>query len=115
MSSESDDPDAKLTALDDKIARLKARKQKLLNRRKAEERKRDSQRKIVIGGTLMKHAELNPEFHAEMWRILDAHVARSYDRELLGLAPGPQDNAPSDPQEEDGPSEVWDRVSRHDG
>jgi large subunit ribosomal protein L7/L12 len=115
MSSESDDPDAKLTALDDKIARLKARKQKLLNRRKAEERKRDSQRKIVIGGTLMKHAELNPEFHAEMWRILDAHVDRPYDRELLGLAPGPQDNAAPESEAETGPGHAWDRAAGHEG
>ena len=76
-----------LEKIETQIAQLKARKSKIKARQRAAEKKRDTQRKIVTGATLLTHAELHPEFRETLWNILNANVQRPYDRELLGLEP----------------------------
>lgn len=76
-----------LERIEKQIAQLKARKSKIKARQRAAEKKRDTQRKIVTGATLLTHAELHPNFRETLWKILNANVQRPYDRELLGLEP----------------------------
>jgi hypothetical protein len=64
-------------------ARLQAEKARL----RAEDRKRDSRRKIIVGAVALEHAKLHPEFAAELMAILAKHVARPADRLLLELPP----------------------------
>ena len=69
---------AKKAALDAEIKRAEA-----AERKKA--RKEDTRRKIVVGGALLAHAELKPEFRDYMAKVLDKAVTRPVDRKLLGL------------------------------
>lgn len=86
--------DTDLERIDKQIAQLKARKSKIKARQRSAEKKRDTQRKIVIGATLMTHAELHPSWNEQIWNILNENVQRPYDRELLGLAPLPNASDP---------------------
>lgn len=79
-----------LDKIDKQISQLKARKSQIKARQRKQERAKDAQRKIVIGATLMRHAELHPEWQDVIWKILNEHVQRPYDRELLGLEPLPE-------------------------
>lgn len=76
-----------LERIEKQIAQLKARKSKIKARQRSAEKRRDTQRKIVIGATLLTHAELHSEWREQLWKILNQHVQRPYDRELLGLEP----------------------------
>lgn len=77
---------------EEKIAELEATKAKIDARLKDEKaklrssnRKIDARRKIIIGATMLAHAEAHPDFSDTLWQILNAHVMRDTDRELLGL------------------------------
>ncbi len=80
-------PTSDLEKIEKQIAQLKARKSKIKARQRQAEKRRDTQRKIVIGATLIAHAELHPEWREHLWKILNENVQRPYDRELLGLEP----------------------------
>ena len=78
----------------EKIAKLEATANQVANRLKDEkaklrslERKQDARRKIIIGATMLAHADEHPAFHDELWKILNAHVMRDADRIALGLKP----------------------------
>lgn len=81
--------DPQLEKIDKQIAQLKARKSAIKQRQKAANGKRETQRKVIIGGTVLKHAELHPEFHDRLWQLLNQNVRRPYDRTVLGLSPLP--------------------------
>lgn len=70
-------------ALDTKIA------QHLARNREAE-RKKETRRKIVVGATVITHADKNPTYKAELMRLLDAVLIREDDRALFGLRPVPK-------------------------
>ncbi len=77
-------------SLADQIAALKeserqtqARLAALLARQKTEERKRDTRRKIVVGGAGLTHAALHPAFAEALRDVLRAAVTRDIDRTLL--------------------------------
>ena len=74
--------DDKLNAVD---AELKAAKAKL---RKEEERAR-THINIIIGAAVQNHAEIDPDFKAKLWNVLDKAVTRPDQRESLGLPPRP--------------------------
>lgn len=54
---------------------------------RTQERKQDTRRKIIIGAIAENHAEMYPEseFAQELQRLLNRHVLKPRDRELVGL------------------------------
>ena len=74
----------------DRIADLKAKKDKLTARlntleakAKTDDRKRDTRRKIVVGAAVLAHAELHPQFGELLRGILDKAVLRDNDRSAI--------------------------------
>jgi len=85
--------------VDERIAQIKQKREKLAQRlnaleqkSKSESRKRDTRRKIIVGGALIAQMEKDHAFAATVRQILAASVGRQNDREaiadLLGLASG---------------------------
>jgi hypothetical protein len=80
----------------DRIADIKARQEKLAARlntlaskAKKEERKRDTRRKIVVGGTIIAAMEKNTVLAELVRNVLNASVTRPQDREVVqDLLPG---------------------------
>lgn len=82
-----------ITALKEREEQTKARLSALMARQKAVDRKRDTRRKIVLGGAVQAHAERNPAFAAALRAALREAVTRDIDKALLadwlGDAPPP--------------------------
>ncbi len=85
--------------VDERIARIKQQREALAQRlntleQKAasEARKRDTRRKIIVGGAIIAQMEKDAAFAAAVRRILAQSVGRQNDREaiadLLDAAPG---------------------------
>jgi hypothetical protein len=77
-------------SLAERIAALKAEEKQtqarlaaLLAKQKTDERKRDTRRKIVVGGAVLAHAALHPAFADALRDVLRAAVTRDMDRALL--------------------------------
>jgi len=81
----------RLQSLDVRLARLRTERDRLAARAGRTERRRDTRRKIVIGGTVLAAVEHEgaPALgsRAELVQWLDAQLARSHDRSLFDLAP----------------------------
>lgn len=76
--------------IETRIAALKAKKDKLAvqlvqlqGKAKTEERKRQTRRKIVVGGTVLVAMEKDPTLRETVRRLLAATVTRQKDREVL--------------------------------
>ena len=86
---ESEKVRVRITALDERLARLRVEKERLLARAGKAERRRDTRRKIVIGGTVL--AALGHEgvpsirTEADLRRWLDARLTRPNDRLVFDL------------------------------
>ena len=82
---------ARLQSLDERLARLRMKKGRLMARAGHAERKRDTRRKILIGGAVL--AAIPHEgvpmlrSNAELLRWLDAQLTRPHDRDVFELAP----------------------------
>ena len=80
---------ARIGSLDERVARLRAEKSRLLARANQTERKRDTRRKILIGGAVL--AAIDHEgvpvlkCSAELLRWLDARLTRTHDRAVFEL------------------------------
>ena len=80
---------ARVTLLDERLARLRAEKGRLLARAGKAERRRDTRRKIVIGGTVLAALEhegvplMRTEIELRRW--LDARLTRPNDRVVFDL------------------------------
>ena len=72
--------DERLAELNETQAQLQARRQALLNEKKAQDRKQDARRKIIVGAAVLAHAELHPVFAAQLREVLEIAVTRSIDR-----------------------------------
>jgi hypothetical protein len=70
---------------------LRAERDRLAARAGRTERKRETRRKIAIGGTVLaavEHGGAPPlQSRAELVQWLDAQLARPHDRSLFDLAP----------------------------
>jgi hypothetical protein len=73
----------RLALLKQKETELKARIAKIENKAKAEDRKRDARRKIIIGGAVMAHAKHDKAFGAALKQALQAAVTKEADREVI--------------------------------
>jgi len=82
---------SRLHAIDERLARLRAAKDRLVARLNKSQRSRDTRQKIVIGGTVL--AALAHEgvpalrSRAELNRWLDAQLSRPNDRAVFDLSP----------------------------
>ncbi len=81
----------RLQSLDERLARLRAERDRLAARAGQTERRRDTRRKIVIGGTVLAAVEHEGvpalQTRADLVRWLDAHLVRPHDRSVLDLPP----------------------------
>ena len=79
----------RITILDERLARLRAEKDRLLARAGKAARRRDTRRKIVIGGTVLAALEHEgvPQIRTEieLRRWLDARLTRPHDRLVFDL------------------------------
>ena len=82
---------ARLQSLDERLTRLRMKKGRLIARAGHAERKRDTRRKILIGGAVL--AAIAHEgvpmlrSNAELLQWLDAQLTRQHDREVFELGP----------------------------
>jgi hypothetical protein len=87
--SQSDKIHTRIHSIDERLARLRARRERLLARAGHAERKRDTRRKILIGGAVLAAVDREgvPSMQSatELHRWLDARLARPHDREVFGL------------------------------
>src|SRR5947209_12891755 len=83
---------AQIQSLDERLARLRTEKNRLLARAGHAERKRDTRRKILIGGAVLAAIDHegvpSMQSAAELRRWLDARLARPHDRAVFGLSTG---------------------------
>jgi hypothetical protein len=87
--SQSEEVRARIGSLDERIARLRAEKSRLFARANQTERKRDTRRKILIGGAVLAAIEHEGvpvlKSSSELLRWLDAHLTRAHDRAVFEL------------------------------
>ncbi len=80
----------RLHAIDERLARLRAAKDRLVARVNKSQRRRDTRQKIVIGGTVLaalEHEGLPAmRTRAELVRWLESRLTRSQDRAVFDLA-----------------------------
>ena len=80
---------ARVQSIDERVARLRMEKSRLIARSGHAERKRDTRRKILIGGAILAaidHEGVPPmSSNADLMRWLDARLTRSHDREVFEL------------------------------
>lgn len=78
---------AQLHVIDERLARLRAAKDRLIARANKTERNKDTRRKIIIGGAVLAAVEHEgvPALRnrAELLRWLDSHVQRPADRQVF--------------------------------
>jgi hypothetical protein len=81
----------RLQSLDERLARLRAERDRLAARAGRTERKRDTRRKIVLGGTVLAavaHQGVRAlQCCADLVLWLEAHLVRPHDRRVFDLAP----------------------------
>jgi hypothetical protein len=79
----------RIQSLDERLARLRAEKIRLLARTSQAERKRDTRRKILIGGVVLAAVEHEglPSLRtrAELLRWLDGQLTRPHDRVVFDM------------------------------
>ena len=78
-------PQERIADLERQHAQIKARLNRERAKITAQKRKDDTRRKIIAGAALLAHANHNPAFKKQIWRILNTHVTQKQDRALLGL------------------------------
>jgi hypothetical protein len=80
---------ARIGSLDERVARLRAEKSRLLARANQTERKRDTRRKILIGGAVLAAIEHEGvpvlKSSSELLRWLDGRLTRVHDRAVFEL------------------------------
>ena len=81
--------DERIQNIDNKISQWKAQKQAIMNRQREEERKKDTRRKIIIGGIFLKYfpdcKELDPKDDKNFAGVANAIAALANDKEFLAL------------------------------
>jgi len=87
--SRADQVRERLQAIDERLARLRAEKERLVARANQTERRRQTRRKIVLGGTVLAAVEHEgvPALptKAELLRWLEGQLTRPQDRSAFGL------------------------------
>jgi hypothetical protein len=80
---------ARVRLIDERLARLRAEKERLVARANKTERRRDARRKLAIGGTVLAALDREgvPEMQttAELLQWLESRLTRPPDRVVVGL------------------------------
>ena len=83
---------SRIDSLDERLARLRSEKNRLLARANHAERKRDTRRKILIGGAVLaaiEHEGVPPiRSIVELLQWLEARLTRPHDRAVFDLPAG---------------------------
>jgi len=81
----------RLKQLEQQRAAIERKIRQERQRIKSEQRKRETRRKIILGGLIEAHCELHPEteFAREVDRLVGKFVKGDRERELFGLSPLP--------------------------
>jgi hypothetical protein len=91
--SQSEHVKARLHLIEARLDRLRADRDRLVARANRAQRKRETRRKIVLGGTVLAALEQDGvptlRTQAELLRWLDAHLSRPHDRVVFDLKPRP--------------------------
>jgi exonuclease III len=66
-----------------KVEQVKARVAELKARQRADERKRDSHRKIIVGAAAMAHIRIDPQFRKQLREALNAAVTDAKQRKVI--------------------------------
>jgi len=84
----------RLQSIDNRLARLRAERDRLAARASRAERKRDTRRKIVIGGAVLAAVDHEGipvlQSRADLIRWLDKYLSRPHDRGVFDLTPRKQ-------------------------
>jgi hypothetical protein len=90
--------DTRIQSIDERVARLRAAKSRLLARAGRAERKRDTRRKILIGGAVLAavdHEGMPPiSSKSELWDWLNERLTREHDRAVFDLPSSAPANGP---------------------
>ncbi len=73
----------RIAAAEKQVAAKKARLARLKAQESTEARKLDTRRKIVVGGAVLAHAEIDPAFAIELRHVLAKAVARDQDKAVI--------------------------------
>lgn len=92
----------KLEELQKKEAQIKAQIQAIKARDSDEERKRDTRRKILIGGIVLAKVKRGEWGKDKLEALLSNELKAERDRELFGFPPLASDEAKKDPGATDG-------------
>lgn len=92
----------KLAELQQKEAQIKAQIQALKARDSEEERKRDTRRKILIGGVVLSKVKRGEWGKEKLQALLDNELKANRDRELFGLPLLASEEAQQEPGVTDG-------------
>jgi hypothetical protein len=77
----------RLEQLTKKRDQINAQIQQIKAREKGEDRKRDTRKKILIGGTIIKLVKCGEWTEAQLLELLDRELSLDRDRLLFGLSP----------------------------
>jgi len=66
-----------------KSSQLKARLEELKTRQRAEERKKENHRKIIVGAAVLAHIKINPVFRKQVQEALNLAVTDPKHREAI--------------------------------
>lgn len=80
----------KLAELQARIMALKARAATIEGRKKAQERKVDTRRKVLAGAMILHHRETDEKARTWVDKKLDEFLERDQDRALFGLLQRPK-------------------------
>lgn len=87
-TDDSIENDPELKKLLEQRKKVDARINAKLAKKKVQERKNETRRKIIIGGIVMYHVEeFDPELKGKIQQLLHRAVKKNADREFLGLPP----------------------------
>lgn len=86
----SDKAQARIGVIDERLARLRAERDRLVARSNRVERKRDTRQKIVLGGTVLAAIDHDGlpalRTRTDLMRWLDSRLERPQDRRVFELS-----------------------------
>jgi len=84
----------RIQSIDERLARIRQEKSRLLARASQDERKRDTRRKILIGGAVLAAVDHEGvpalRSRAELLKWLEAQLTRPNDRAVFSLSVAPE-------------------------
>jgi hypothetical protein len=81
------EPSDRLHKLEERARRIQEQIARTKAADAAQERKRETRRKILVGSMKLAQAQRSPEVRAQLLAELDVYLGRDLDRALFGLLP----------------------------